>query len=114
MKTPKKARKKARKKAPGKVRSLIRISAAGLAVAAITRELRRPKSERTWHGSLGKIPYDFRIPSAAKLKRSFWAPDDSRILVPRAFGVGWSINVSGLKNKLEELEANSAGKRARR
>ena len=83
----------------GKLRGAVRLAGAGLAAAAVAKELRRPKKERTWHGSLGKIPYDFRTPSPKRIKRSLWAPDDSRLFVPRAFGVGWSLNFASLRQR---------------
>ncbi|HEX2171784.1 MAG TPA: DUF5808 domain-containing protein, partial [Dehalococcoidia bacterium] len=69
----------------------------GLLAAAVAQELRKPAAQRTWHGELaGFVPYDFRPPTWERLKRSFWAPDDPRILTPRALGVGWSVNVARL------------------
>ena len=87
----------------GKLRGAIRLASAGLAAAAVAKELRRPKKERTWHGSLGKIPYDFRTPSPKRVKRSLWAPDDARLFVPRAFGVGWSMNFASVKQRCQQL-----------
>jgi hypothetical protein len=98
----------------GKVRGAVRLVSAGLAAVAVARELRRPKKERTWHGSIGKVPYDFRTPSPKRIKRSFWAPDDSRVFVPRAFGVGWSVNFASAmaqgKALVKTLRESSAGK----
>jgi hypothetical protein len=68
----------------------------GLALvgAAVVTELRKPKQDRTWHGELaGFIPYDLRFPTPARVKASFWSPDDPRWLLPRAAGVGWSPNL---------------------
>jgi hypothetical protein len=69
------------------------IAAAGaLAGAAVARELDKPAEDREWHGNVGGIPYDFRPPTVEKLRRSAWDPDNPHVLVPHAFGVGWSIN----------------------
>jgi hypothetical protein len=71
-------------------------SAVSLALigAAVVTELRKPKAERTWNGELaGFVPYDLRVPTFARLKASVWSPDDSRLFMPRAAGVGWSPNV---------------------
>jgi hypothetical protein len=87
----------------GKLRGAVRLASAGLAAVAVTRELRRPKNERTWHGDIGRIPYDFRTPSPQRIKRSLWAPDDPHIFVPRAFGVGWSLNLAAVKQRLRQL-----------
>ncbi len=87
----------------GKLRGAVRLISAGLAAAAVAKELRRPKKERTWQGSLGKIPYDFRTPSPQRIKRSLWAPDNPRLFVPRAFGVGWSLNLARVKARGQEV-----------
>lgn len=80
-----------------KVPMILKLTAAGLLAAAVIEELRTPADRRTWHGEVaGFIPYDFRPPTLARIKRSFWAPDDPRILTPRALGVGWGINVARL------------------
>jgi hypothetical protein len=60
---------------------------------AVVQELRKPPSERSWHGRvLRVVPYDLRPPTLARVKVSVWNPDDPRLLTDRAFGVGWSIN----------------------
>jgi hypothetical protein len=97
----------------GKLRGAVRLAAAGLAAAAVAKELRTPKKDRTWQGSLGKIPYDFRTPSPKRIKRSLWAPDDPRLFVPRAFGVGWSINLASVKAQLKKLQESSSEMRSR-
>lgn len=76
-----------------------------LAVAAVIKELRLPKEQRTWHGALGGfVPYDFRRPTVAKIKRTFWNPDGS-IVVDRVFGVGWSINFGAVVAKVRSLSS---------
>ena len=47
----------------------------------------------------GTIPYDFEPPSLRKEFRSWWDPASDEILVPRAFGVGWTINLAALKRR---------------
>ncbi len=69
--------------------------------AAILTELRKQPDDRTWHGSLaGVVPYDLRPPSLARLRSTFWDPDNPQILVPHAFGVGWSINLASVVSHL--------------
>ena len=94
---------KRRRDKRGKLRGTFRLVAAGLAATAVARELRLPRSQRTWHGQLGMVPYDFRTPTPRRIKRSLWAPDDPHILVPRAFGVGWSVNLAAVKQRFQEL-----------
>lgn len=61
--------------------------------AAIVEQLRRPPADRTWYGRIAGIPYDFRFPTAERLRATFWNKHTSQILVPQAFGVGWTINL---------------------
>lgn len=78
----------------------LKLLAAILAIAAVIKELRLPKDERAWHGAIGGlVPYDFRLPTVEKLKRTFWNPDGA-IVVNRAFGVGWTINPGAIVARL--------------
>ena len=65
--------------------------------AAVIRELRLPPRKRTWHGLLWRrIPYDLRPPSLARIAHAVWSPDNPRLLVPTALGVGWTMNFGAL------------------
>ncbi len=65
-----------------------------LVVLAIREQLRLPPEERTWHGRIaGSIPYDFRLPTAERIRATFWNKNTSQILVPQAFGIGWTLNL---------------------
>jgi hypothetical protein len=66
--------------------------AVSLVAAAIWDQLRRLPAERTWHGTVLNVPYDFRLPTVERLQKTFWNNEDARVFVPHAFGVGWSIN----------------------
>ncbi len=63
-----------------------------LVAASILDQLHQPPEQRTWHGEIAGVPYDFRMPTLERLQATFWNKDTSRVLVPHAFGVGWSIN----------------------
>jgi uncharacterized protein DUF5808 len=60
---------------------------------AIVEQLRRPPGVRTWHGRIAGIPYDFRMPTVDRLRATFWNKDTAQILVPQAFGIGWTVNL---------------------
>ena len=77
---------------------LIGIGIASLIGLAVREQLQMPPEERTWHGKLYGIPYDFRRPTIERLRETFWNKNTSRILVPHAFGMGWSINFYPLIN----------------
>ena len=88
---------------------LIGMAAMAAAVAAVTKELRRPASERTWHGEVaGFVPYDFRAPTVDRAKERLWAADDPQILKPQVFGVGWTVNVGRLVSLAQERLASSS------
>ena len=83
----------------------LKLLAAVLAIAAVIKELRLPKDERTWHGALGGlVPYDFRKPTVEKIKTTFWNPDGA-IVVNRVFGVGWTINLGAIFAKIRSLSS---------
>jgi hypothetical protein len=48
---------------------------------------------------LGIIPYDFRKPTIARLKSRMWNPEEGRIIVPRDFGIGWTLNLYRLRER---------------
>jgi hypothetical protein len=80
-------------------RTLFLLVLAAIAQALI-EQLRRPSEERTWEGKVAKVvPYDFRPPTPARLKESFWAPDKA-YLTPHSFGVGWSPNLGRIVYEL--------------
>jgi hypothetical protein len=79
---------------------LIQAAAITITIAAVCQELEKPKGERQWHGKLGIIPYDFRLPTLEGLKESYWNYEDSRIFTPRPLGIGWGINFYALLEKL--------------
>ena len=71
----------------------VQIGVLALIVAAVVQEMNKPKSKRSWNGQLfGFIPYDFRWPSPERLRSTLWNAKSHEILVPTAFGVGWSLN----------------------
>ncbi|HLS79117.1 MAG TPA: DUF5808 domain-containing protein [Nocardia sp.] len=44
-------------------------------------------------GTLAGMPYDWRRPTAQRLRDRMWNPDDPRVFTPKAFGMGWDINL---------------------
>ena len=78
-------------------RGLATLVGLSLLGAAVVTELRTPPGERTWHGRLlGLVPYDLRPPTVARLRTALWDPASSDVLVPTAFGVGWTVNVGAV------------------
>jgi len=69
-------------------------------LAAVCQELEKPLEERRWHGKLGLIPYDFRIPTIERFRDTFWNPEDSRIFTTQLWGIGWGVNLYALLEKM--------------
>jgi hypothetical protein len=87
-------------------RWLVRIIEAAVitvTLAAVCQELEKPKEERRWHGKLGVIPYDFRLPTFGRAKQAFWNEEDERIFIKPLFGVGWSINFYAVLEKMRVI-----------
>lgn len=80
----------------GWLRTLVEVVVIALTVAAFVRELRRPRSERTWQGRVARVPYDFRAPSLTRLRSGIWQPDQSAVVVPKSFGLGWTLNLGSV------------------
>lgn len=51
------------------------------------------------YGKILGVPYDFRVPTPARIKERMWNPDDPRVITPRVFGAGWTVNLATLKEK---------------
>jgi hypothetical protein len=81
---------------------LIRAAVLLLAAAALAQELGKPEAERTWHGRVLGVPYDFRWPTWQRIRDAYWNPSDPRILTDRVVGVGWSVNFARLIPKLRD------------
>jgi hypothetical protein len=83
---------------------LIRFASFALLIAAVVQELRKPAAERTWQGRVFDfVPYDLRPPTPSRFLAVMWNPDNPNILVPTAFGVGWTINFRAANNLLREM-----------
>jgi hypothetical protein len=80
-----------------KFKTIVRIVTLATVVAAVKQELEKPEGQRDWHGTVGGVvPYDFRAPTAEKIKSTLFDPDNDRIIVPQVWGVGWTLNLGRL------------------
>jgi hypothetical protein len=79
---------------------IIQATVITIALAAVCQELEKPKEERHWHGKLGFIPYDFRLPTLERLRETYWNIEGNNIFVPQACGIGWTINFHALLEKM--------------
>ncbi len=77
--------------------------------AAIYQELRKPPEARTWNGKVaGVVPYDFRVPTLARLREAYWAPESDEVFSEKVFGVGWAVNIPVAARKLSEIVSQYA------
>jgi hypothetical protein len=89
---------------------IIRVLAMAAVAGAVYQELKQPPEQRTWHGTLlGVVPYDFRLPTPAKVLNAWWNPRSSRVVGDPVFGVGWSLNLAALTQRMRSDGPGSAG-----
>lgn len=68
-----------------------------IGAVAIIGELRKSPSERTWHGKVADfVPYDFRMPTVARFRETYWSPNGP-IISSKLWGVGWALNLGAIK-----------------
>ena len=80
---------------------LVEATAITITLAAVCQELEKPREDRHWNGRLGRVPYDFRLPTVARLRESFWNQEDTNIFTRTPLGVGWGINLYTLLEKMQ-------------
>jgi hypothetical protein len=62
-----------------------------------------------WSGT-GRVlgmPYDLRVPTAERIASQWWDPAEPKILVPRVFGVGWTVNFGAVAVRLGMIEPDA-------
>lgn len=53
------------------------------------------------------LPYDFRRPTTARLRARAWNREDPRLITPKTWGWGGSINLYGVAHPRRWLRARS-------
>jgi hypothetical protein len=88
----------------GRLKRTAVVATGAVAGAALLKELRKPAGTREWHGQVaGFIPYDFRPPTVARFRATWWNPGDSRIFTERDIGIGWGVNIPSLAGFAREV-----------
>jgi len=84
------------------VRRISTFVGVGLVAAAVVTELRKPAGQRNWQGQVaGVVPYNFRLPGRSGARPTAESGDHDKVLVPRRFGVGWSVNFPAVVRNLQ-------------
>jgi len=60
----------------------------------------RPADPAEGEGEVFGVPFETRGPTDPAVRSRIWAPADPRILVPRMFGVGWTVNLGAVAVRL--------------
>jgi Family of unknown function (DUF5808) len=82
----------AHKKSP--LQRLAGLIAVAMLISAFRREFSKPAAERTWPGKVWQVmPYDFQLPTWARVRERIWAPDRPGLISPKVYGVGWTVNL---------------------
>jgi len=83
---------------------LLDASASPADVAAVAATLGEAEAEQP--GRFG-VPLDLTPPTGEKVARAWWNPRDERLLVPRVFGLGWTLNFGAAAVKLGLIEPDA-------
>jgi hypothetical protein len=73
----------------------------GLTYAAVSKELEKAPEQRTWRGTVGIVPYNFRYWEWSGIANEYWNPNSEQILSPRGIGIGWGINFAALSQRAQ-------------
>ena len=55
---------------------------------------------RQSHGRFLRVPFEFRVPTAQRVRQRLWNPDEESVVTPQAFGVGWTLNLYQVARRL--------------
>lgn len=86
---------------------LVKVTIAVLVFESVRQQLSRPPTQRTWHGRVGPVPYDYRWPTFEQVRAAMWNPDDDRLFTGKVLGLGWSINFAQALKIANELRRQS-------
>ena len=53
------------------------------------------------------MPYDLRVPTPGRVTARWWSPADTRVIVPRVFGMGWTVNFGAVAVQLGLIEPDA-------
>jgi hypothetical protein len=59
-------------------------------------------------GRAAGLPYDWRRPTASRVRARAWNPDDPRVFTPKSFGWGYGVNFYWLVHPVRLIRARRA------
>jgi uncharacterized protein DUF5808 len=62
-----------------------------------------PRNPDDPQGTFAGFPYDWRRPSARRVRSRIWNPEDGRLFPPKSFGWGYTINFYWLFHPLRYM-----------
>ena len=78
------------------IRSMLRVATSLFTVAVVVHAVRSKQS----HGKFLGVPFEFRFPTVSRVRERWWNREDRRIFTPHVFGVGWSLNLYQVRERL--------------
>ena len=78
------------------IRSMLRIATSLFTAAVVVHAVRSKQS----HGRFLGVPFEFRFPTVKRVRERWWNREDRRVFTPHVFGVGWSLNLYQLRERL--------------
>ena len=69
--------------------------------------LEQPVDDSAPQGRFLGMPYDLRVPTTRRVTARWWSPADTRIIVPRVFGMGWTVNFGAVAVQLGLIEPDA-------
>lgn len=75
--------------------------------ASVGRPAGRGQQPPEPQGRFGGLPYDWRKPSAARVKARLWNPGDKRLFTPKSFGWGFTVNLYWLRHPVRYFQQHS-------
>jgi len=74
---------------------------------ALGRDVQGPSARSLGYGKVFGIPYEVRVPTGERVASRWWNPRDSRLFVPRVFGLGWDLNFGAVAVRLSLIEPDA-------
>jgi hypothetical protein len=60
------------------------------------------------------VPYDFRVPTFARIRDAYFNPSSNQIFSPEPIGVGWAVNIAAVLRRLGVLSSPAQRQRTER